>query len=328
MAITIRPHKFLDKQIDITAVSTDSGITIEKEMGERNYSLANNTSKVPFKLKIKCSLPIGWQMCFTPQERSNPPCQMIIAYQSKDSRKKGAKLMRSIGNNGYEGELNLNFSDWRGKLNIDLKLIRDNSIPSVQNFACHKSATIATSEPLKILFEEEIKNTKGGDLVIDWEKFSLNPMLEGAFYYLDYSRSLDGIPVLKLNEEISDELKNIFKWKGKNDDKAKERDVRFMPIVVDVWEQIATKAFEIIRDEDSNLGDLDSIDSPWNDVAKSIALLIHPTMDPDDAEKELIKSCQEEDNAVFRKLVNDHLPVAVQKKADLITAYENTIIKG
>ena len=119
MAITIRPYKYFEHQITVSSVEADSNVNLEKE-GVNHYSLHGSQVQVPFKLLISAELPIGWESLFTPAEMKKPPFEVIISYQSKDSRKKGLERMTLVSSNKFEGSLSLNFDDWRGRLNIVL----------------------------------------------------------------------------------------------------------------------------------------------------------------------------------------------------------------
>ena len=199
-------------------------------------------------------------------------------------------------------------------------MIRTKGIVATQGFATHQYVSLADSEPFTVDFDERILETKGGELEIEWESFSSVKEREGALYYLDHETTYS-LPKLKFNEDMTEELKAILLHKG-GGELGKKRNIVWAPTSSDVWEQIATKTFGIIRDDQGT--DLDSIIDPWDRIAKTIAGVIYPLCSQQDAEKELFDACNKDDdrNKIFRDLLDNKLPVAVQRKVELLNSLE------
>jgi len=316
MAITIRPNKFLEHEISNLNFASDSGVEFEKDEFEIYFS--KSKTKIPFNLKVTADLPVGWENAFTPPERANPPYSVVIAYISKDSRKRGAKKMSLVSGLSYEADLPIDFIDWRGKIELRIELIRNKGTSPTPGFYTKKYNVLSNSEEFSIYLEDKNTSPQGGELQFAWEDFTNDQ--SGALYYLDHAAPYS-LPVLKLNSLMDDSLKVILEHKG-HGERGLKRDLIWSPTEADIWEQIATKAFGILRDEGETF-DLSDLPEPWNRVTKTLASMIFKG-DQEDAEKSLVEICHKEDddNKAFRNLLDELLPVAVQRKVNLLNVYE------
>ena len=320
MTVRFYPSNFLSNKIVIKNISTDSNVSLQKQ-GDNLFSVFNSPIKNNFNLLVEAELPNNWKDLFIVSERANPPAELVLNFESKDSRSKGAIRMRPLGGNNYEGAMPLSFIDWRGRIKLEVKLIRTTKAKQTKGFYTEPFTTLSDSEIIMVDVSEKIVEEKGGDLSMKWESFAGHEARKGALYYLDLESDLSK-PMLKFNEDMDDELKTIILSKAKGLI-GKKRDSMWSSTSADVWELLATKTFENIRDGDEN--NFEALGSPWTGIASSIATLIYPGMSSKDAEDILISDCRsdEEGNLTYRELLNYKLPLAVQKKVGLLKSFES-----
>tara|TARA_B100000963_G_scaffold226308_1_gene197459 strand:- start:2845 stop:3834 length:990 start_codon:yes stop_codon:yes gene_type:complete len=296
---------------------TDSNVTLGN-VSDNLFEVFSSNNKANFNLHVEAELPDSWEDLFTKPERKKPPYLVGLVYESKDSRRADFINLSQVSGNNFSGKLPIDFDNWRGRINLKVVLLRSKTIPRVQGFLTNEYSELANSEEYILDITEKETSNSGGSLKVEFKSFS-NMVVDGetgfakdSVYFLDTS---EDIPVVSINSDLHQSILSMFEKSGRNTRITTLRDAIFSGIETDIWEQLATISFQEIRDTE-NLSNFEELEMPYSGICKAIASFMFPGMDDQDAESELIDLCTS-DNDAFKRLLNQRLPVAVQKKTKL-----------
>ena len=313
MSIRISQNRKKLNSIDCI-FQTDSNVNLGN-VSENSFEVFSSNNKVNFNLHVKAELPDSWEDLFTTSERKKPPYLVGLSYESKDSRRADFINLSHVSGNNFSGKLPLDFDNWRGRINLKVVLLRSKTIPKTQGFLTNAYSELANSEEYVLDITEKETSNSGGSLKVEFKSFS-NMVVDGetgfakdSLYFLDKS---EDVPVVCINSDQHQSILSMFKNSGRNTRITTLRDAIFSGIETDIWEQLATISFQEIRITE-NLSNVEELEMPYSGICKAIASFMFPGMDDQDAESELIDLCTGDSDA-FKRLLNERLPVAVQKK--------------
>ena len=296
---------------------TVSNVTLGN-VSDNLFEVFSSNNKANFNLHVEAELPDSWENLFTIPERKNPPCLVGLVYESKDSRRADFINLSQVSGNKFSGKLPLDYDNWRGRINLKVVLLRSKTTPKAQGFLTNEYSELANSEEYILDITEKEASNSGGSLKVEFKSFS-NMVVDGgtgfakdSVYFLDTS---EDIPVVSINSDLHQSAWSMFEKSGRNTKITTLRDAIFSGIETDIWEQLATLSFQEIRGTE-NLQNFEELEMPYSGICKAIASFMFPGVNDEDAESELIDLCSS-DNDAFKRLLNQRLPVAVQKKTKL-----------
>ena len=279
----------------------------------------------PFTIKFKAYLKRNiFGTLFHPDEQ-NPDLnsKLVVRYLSSDSRQRGViDLISSNADDAsskfsgiieYDAEMTCDPITWFGKVNFEALLVRTKSAPSQDQFKT-KIHDILGSSNTPLLRIDKPKEISGNYLKV--KVSPTNSDYPNALYELFVESSSE--MMIGLNEQAPPILLEVLTSDHQSGNKAALRTALFAPIAIDVWEQLARKAFTMMVSEDRGSGivmivPLDESFYPYNNIADKVAEVIYRnksnymTLLHDDLE------CDEDRDI----LINKKLPMAVQQLMDL-----------
>tara|TARA_B100001057_G_scaffold363486_1_gene366197 strand:+ start:138 stop:1133 length:996 start_codon:yes stop_codon:yes gene_type:complete len=303
----------------------DSGIDLEK-INDNEFEVFSSKKKSKFNLNIQADLPENWEDLFTPQEKQNLPFKVGLNYESKDSRKSGFIELKKVNGNSFAEKFSLDFSEWRGRINLKISLIRTKSVAKKKGFLTNEYSELSNSEEYKLDITKKEKPEQGGSLKVDFTSFSQQSVdgetgfAKNSVYFLDTTS--EEVPIIYLNSDMSQEALRMFENSGRNTIIAAKRDAIFSGIETDIWEQLATHALQEIRNFGGEIDELSEVGHPYVGICQALTSMLFPGLEKKDAEKQLIDICTDDDNEPFKNLLNTRLPIAVQKKTNLVKSIE------
>jgi len=308
MAIYFQPFIFCDNPISLTLTLT--GVDYEN-IGDRKIQINDKPIPPDFNLNIMAQLPDDWSKVLTKKEaKASPPVELVVSITCLASRNGFTKTLKKVSKNTYSCDMKIITNEYYHEFAIKIYLVRKTSLtPSVAGYANKKFNILSVSENYSVYLEEP-KDEKGEDIKTIWKKFSELPIANkhtNAVYYADLDKDP---PILYMNEELPDELRQLISISSKRSKKAIARDAFISPIVADVWEQLITHALSKIKELETET--LDPLD-PWEQqVVRNVAKGLTYKTDLDDAIIELIDIANKEES--FNDLLSSRLPLYVQEK--------------
>jgi hypothetical protein len=137
-----------------------------------------------------------WEEVFAESEQSSPPAKLWLVSQSMESRSRQAFELAGDGQ-VYGATIRLNLSDWAGKAEFQVVLVRttkNNDLPS--GYAGDLGTRLAWSKTHLVLFKEPVVPQRDV-LKIQWKKFEGSQ--KSQLFSLNYSEPQ---PRLYLNSEV------------------------------------------------------------------------------------------------------------------------------
>lgn len=250
--------------------------------------------------------------------------EMKLFYESVNSRQRGLiSLTKDAASSSsksfiYKGDMTIDPKYWFGEINYKGIAIRIKECNEKEGFKTAKNSILGSSKE-KRLYIDPFKPSSGGQLDV---KIGEIDDYAGVLYKLDKKNM-----VVLLNNKAPKRVQQILSCEYQTGLKASLRDALFEPIVIDVIEQLAREAFQLMlaNIEDGHVDSPLNLVEPYKSVACDIAELLFQNQETkEEMYQALVNDLEDEDSRI--RIINKELPMIVQSLSKVEKLY-NSISK-
>jgi len=246
--------------------------------------------------------------------------EMNLFYESIASRKRGLiKLSKNSSSSDkdflfFSSKMTIDHQLWFGEINFKGIALRTVACSEAAGFNTDKHTIIGSSAE-KRLYIDPFTASSGGQLDV---KIGEVDDYNGVLYKLDKTNL-----VVLLNNKAPLPVQQILSCEYKSGVKAALRDALFEPIVIDITEQLAREAFEMMLSniEDSHVKSPLELNEPFKSVACDIAKELYKDLASDEEKNQsLVENLRDRDSRL--KIINNDLPMVVQSLSKVQKHYD------
>lgn len=250
--------------------------------------------------------------------------EMKLFYESVGSRKRGLisltkdKISSSSKSYIYRGNITIEPEYWFGEINFKGIAVRVKECDEKEGFKTSKNSILGSSKE-KRLYIDPFKPSAGGQLDV---RIGEIDDYTGVLYKLDKKNM-----AVILNNKAPMRVQQILSCEYQRGLKASLRDALFEPIVIDVIEQLAREAFQLMlaNIDDGYVESPLNLDEPYQSVACDIAKLLYQNQGSDEDMYTALKNdLGDKDSRI--EIINKELPMIVQSLSKVEKLY-NSISK-